>query len=198
MPAAGPVLAYGLNEGTGTAVGSSPAGPAATVTGGTWTTGRYGAAVAFDGSTSRVRSDSEVTLGTTFTIEAWVSNVGAEPYETIVTIGQNRNLYLRDGQLRFENGATFVSFGSALPTAVWTHLAVTYDGTTMRAYVDGVLLGTPQTIPLVPVTAALQLGAWISGDTSFDYLSGAIDEVRLYDRALALTEIQADLGTPIE
>ena len=197
VPVAGPVLAYGFNEGTGSSAASTAAGPAATVTSGTWTTGRYGAAIAFDGSTSRVRTDSELTLGTTFTIEAWVNNAGAQPYETIMTVGQNRNLYLRNGQLRFSTGATFVSFGTALPTAVWTHVAVTYDGTTMRAYADGVLLGTPQAIALTPVTAALQVGAWISGANNFDYLSGAVDEVRFYDRALSPTEIQADLGTPI-
>ena len=62
-PAAGPLVAYGLNASSGTtAADSSGNNRNATVTAGTWTAGRYGNAVAFDGDNTRVRSDANVSL----------------------------------------------------------------------------------------------------------------------------------------
>ena len=46
------------------------------MTAGTWTAGRYGNAVAFDGNNTRVRSDANVSLTGPFTMEAWVLNPG--------------------------------------------------------------------------------------------------------------------------
>jgi hypothetical protein len=193
----GLVVAYGLNEGSGSTVNSTPAGQQATVTGSTWGTGRFGNAVVFDGGTTRVRTNANITLGTAFTMEAWINNPAAADYETIMTVGENRDLYLFNGQLRFDTGATFVSFGTTLPTDTWTHVAVTYDGTTMRAYVNGAAYGTAQTISLTSVSAPLQVGAWIFGANNYDYFSGTIDNIRIYSRALTQTEISVNQNTPI-
>ena len=67
----------------------------------------------------------------------------------------------------------------------------------MRAYVDGALYGTPQAISLGAVNAPVQVGAWIFGGDNADFLSGTIDEVRVYDRALSQAEVAADAATPI-
>ena len=89
-----------------------------------------------------------------------------------------------------------MSFGP-LPTAVWTHVAVTYDGTALQAYVDGVAVGAPQAIALAPVTGPLQVGAWIFGAGDVDYFSGTLDEVRVQSRALTQAEVLADLAAPV-
>jgi hypothetical protein len=197
-PPGGPLLAYGLNASSGTTVADgSGNNRGATLTSGTWTAGQYGNAVAFDGNATRVRSDANVSLSGAFTIEAWILNVGTAPYETIATIGPNRDFYLAGGIPRFDSGPTFLSFGAALPTNTWQHVAITYDGTTMRAYVDGALYGTPQAISLGAVNAPVQIGAWIFGSGNADYFSGTIDEVRVYDRALSQAEIATDRTAPI-
>jgi hypothetical protein len=197
-PPGGPLLAYGLDASSGTTVAdSSGNNRGATLTSGTWTAGRYGNAVAFDGNATRIRSDANVSLAGAFTIEAWVFNPTTAPYETVATIGPNRDFYLAGGIPRFDSGPTFLSFGAALPVNTWQHLAITYDGTTMRAYVEGALYGTPQAISLGAVNAPVQVGAWIFGGGNADYLSGTIDEVRIYDRALSQAEIAADRTTPI-
>jgi hypothetical protein len=73
----------------------------------------------------------------------------------------------------------------------WHHLAGTYDGTTVRVYVDGVQAGS------VAASAAVYYpggsnGVAIGRDGNADaaYLAGTIDEVAVYDRALTATEVK--------
>ena len=73
---AGPIVAYGMNEGSGTTTADSSGNAnTGTLTSTAWTaSGRYGAALVFDGDASRVRANANITLGTAFTYEAWVLN----------------------------------------------------------------------------------------------------------------------------
>jgi len=72
----------------------------------------------------------------------------------------------------------------------WYFVTVTYDGTTVSAYVDGVLSGTndPATTP-VSADAAVILGRQNGGGASPYLLNGLIDDVRIYNRALSAAEI---------
>ena len=84
---------------------------------------------------------------------------------------------------------------AALVANAWTHLAATYDGTTMRLYVNGMEVASrPQTGNIATSTNPLQIG----GDSIYgQYWSGRIDEVRIYNRALNQTEIQTDMNSPL-
>ncbi len=193
----GLLAAYGMETGSGTTLtDSSPNAANAELTDGTWTTGRYGNAVAFNGTTTRARTTTNLALGNAFTLQAWVNNPTNEAYETILTVGTTRDLYLAGGQLSFYSDAISTTFG-AIPTGSWQHVAVTYDGTTLRAYLNGAPLGAPQAATIAPVTAPLQAGAWIFGAANADYFSGTLDEVRVQSRALTQAEIQTDLNTPV-
>ena len=77
----------------------------------------------------------------------------------------------------------------------WTHLAATYDGATMRLYVNGVQVASrAQTGTIATSTNPLQIG----GDSLYgQYFAGMIDEVRVYNRALSVTEIQTDMNSPV-
>ena len=74
----------------------------------------------------------------------------------------------------------------------WSHLAATYDGTTLRLYVNGSLVGSRAVAnPLLTSTGVLRFG----GNSVWgEFFAGRIDEVRLYNRALAVAEIQADMA----
>src|SRR5581483_11362428 len=93
-------------------------------------------------------------------------------------------------------GSNANAFGTAA-TAVntWTHLAGTYDGTTLRLYVNGTQVGTAaKTGGIAVSTNPLQIG----GDSIYgQYFSGVIDEVRIYNRALSVTEIKNDMNNPV-
>ena len=80
---------------------------------------------------------------------------------------------------------------------VWTHAAAVYDGTAMRLYKDGVEVGS--TAKSGAISTNNSVPVWIgdnpiAGSQSFD---GLLDEVRIYERALTLQDIQALInGTP--
>jgi hypothetical protein len=93
---------------------------------------------------------------------------------------------------------TFESRGpAALPLATWSHLASTYDGSTLRLYVNGIQVSSiPRSgVSSIEVgTGALRIG----GNTIWgEYFRGLIDEVRIYNRALGAAEIATDRDTPV-
>ena len=81
------------------------------------------------------------------------------------------------------------------PLNTWTHIAATYNGTTLAVYVNGFQAGQLVTSGSITVgTGALRIG----GNTIWgEWFQGEIDEVRVYNRALAATEIQADMNRPV-
>lgn len=84
---------------------------------------------------------------------------------------------------------------NALTTNMWTHLAGTYDGATVRLYVNGVQVSSrAQSGQIAISTNPLQIG----GDSLYgQYFPGSIDEVRVYNRALNAAEVQQDMNTPL-
>ena len=107
------------------------------------------------------RAGSNVALSGPFTIEAWVLNPANGAYETIATVGTNRDLYLGSGVITFYTGQQDLPFGAALAVGAWTHVALTYDNGVLRAYVNGIQQGPDRAVTLANVTAVLQIGAWM-------------------------------------
>lgn len=69
----------------------------------------------------------------------------------------------------------------------WTHIAVTYDGTDRKMYINGSLVGTMATIGAPTYSnSAFYIGRTIDGSEN---LSGIMDEFIMYNRALSSTEI---------
>jgi hypothetical protein len=78
-----------------------------------------------------------------------------------------------------------------LTTNEWSHVAVTYDGSQIRYYVNGVLVDTQAyTKSLLSTTEALCIGRLTDSD-SRAYFYGGIDEVYLFDRVLTESEVQS-------
>ena len=88
-----------------------------------------------------------------------------------------------------------VSGPTANPVNAWTHVALTYDGATLRLFVNGTQVASRATTGTIEATDS---PLWIGGNSPYgEYFTGLIDEVRVYNRALAQTEIQADMNTGI-
>ena len=73
---------------------------------------------------------------------------------------------------------------------------MTYDGSAIRLYVNGALAATAAGVAGSMPNSALPLD--IGGNNVWsEWFIGRIDEVRLYNRALSLAELQTDMNTPI-
>ena len=77
----------------------------------------------------------------------------------------------------------------------WTHLALTYDGTTLRLYVNGKQASTvAQAGTILASTSPLQIG----GDSFFgQFFDGTLDEIRVYNTPLTQAQISADMNTSV-
>lgn len=93
------------------------------------------------------------------------------------------------------NNASAVGF-PAPPLDEWFHLAVAYDGTNVTVYYDGVAKTAIYGSPSI-VAPAYTEGGWQFGTVSHygfggtQFLTGSLDEVRIYDTALTETQVQA-------
>ena len=83
-----------------------------------------------------------------------------------------------------------------MPLNTWTHLATTYDGTTLRLFVNGTQVGSRAVSgALLTSSGVLRIG----GNSQWgEYFAGRIDEVRIYNRALTQSEIAADSAAPVQ
>jgi hypothetical protein len=78
---------------------------------------------------------------------------------------------------------------AALPTGKWVHLAGTFDGKTMRIYVDGEERGAMERPgPIKPNDFHLCLGGYDVKHAA--HFTGLLDEVKIYGRALTGEEVR--------
>ena len=193
----------GLDEGSGTSVDFGH-GNVGTLNGGvTWTGGQQGGALEFDGSgyvemVDPGSNDFDITAGLTLALWVRPDALGG----TQVLISKDGAYELELGKLglavwdlRVNNGVEGTAT-TAITEGVWQHLAVTWDGTTVRYYRNGQPDGTdPFSGPINTNNENIGIGARPStpanGGPVFHFL-GAIDDVRIHSRALSDVEI-ADL-----
>jgi hypothetical protein len=78
----------------------------------------------------------------------------------------------------------------------WTHLAATYDGATLRLYVNGVQSASRALTGAIRTsTGALRIGG--NNIWTGEWFAGLIDEVRIYNRVLSAAELQADMAVAV-
>ncbi|MHB8077812.1 MAG: LamG domain-containing protein [Candidatus Krumholzibacteriia bacterium] len=89
--------------------------------------------------------------------------------------------------------------GAGLTSGVWYHAAATYDGSRMRIYLNGVELANRTCSGNVKISSSagipLGVGALPSSATVWqDGFPGALDEVKIWKRALTASEILAEMS----
>ena len=204
----GLVAAYAFDEGSGTTVSdASGNGHNGTISNATWAaTGKFGKALQFNGGNALVSvpSAAQLQLSTGMTLEAWVNPSAVSATWQDVIYKGNDNYYLEATSTNASKpDAGMIAGGSyadavgtaALPANSWSYLTETYDGSTLKLYVNGTQVASvAHTGAIASSTNALQIG----GDTIYSqYFAGLIDEVRIYNVALTAGQIQSDMTTPI-
>lgn len=127
------------------------------------------------------------------TIAAWVYVTTMPAMNMHAAILDNNNeyaLYIEsNGSIRCYAGASTANMSNVIKVNEWMHVACTGEGSVLRAYVNGaqVATGILAGIP-TSSTTGLTLGSDNpSGNGS--RLNGWLDDVRLYNRALAASEV---------
>jgi hypothetical protein len=211
--ATGPVAAYSFDEGEGSTAEDSFGEHDGTVEGAEWfDRGKFGKALYFDGSEGdlvTVPDSNDLDLADEFTLEAWVRPDEANEWSAVLTKERGEGALSYQMHAEGEGNAPVGYVGNSegsfeveagddpIPPHVWSHLALIYDGSKLRYYIDGELKGTDSGADPGPSADPLLIGGDISWGEE-DAFKGLIDEVRVYDRALSEAEVQGDQGAGIE
>jgi len=89
--------------------------------------------------------------------------------------------------IRFAREGSSVNTGEVLPTGQWTHVAVTFDGTTAKVYINGEVVSEGSFSFGDDDEASMQIGAVTNGGGN--PFNGTLDEVRIYDTVLSDAEV---------
>ncbi len=200
------VAHYPFDETSGTTVTDATGnGRTATLAGGsTRTAGRSGNAVLLNGSNAYVNLPSGLLNGaTSFTVAAWVRIGTAANWSRVFDFGIGTGAYLfltprsSAGSARYaitSGGAGSeqqINAPAALPTGVWTHVAVTHTGNLGVLYVNGAEAARNSALTIRPSSLGSTTQNWIgrSQYVGDPYLAAAVDDFRIYSRALSASEI---------
>jgi gliding motility-associated-like protein/uncharacterized delta-60 repeat protein len=165
--------------------------------------GTAGSAYRFNGVSSFIRVPHSATLASPvnrLTLSAWV-NMQTQPFGPVLS----KSTGAPPGMYSFginSGGRIYLSVNTAANTAEapftfctnqWYQVTVVVDHTIAFFYVDGTLVGSQ--LLGTPILSDLQ--DMEIGRQGSDYFDGAIDEVRIYNRALSACEVAA-LFTPAD
>ncbi len=168
-----------------------------TINGATLVDGKVGKALSFDGNDSiTIPHRAILNPQTALTVEALANPSGAEAYQCILTKSSypeadyrllrgdknNVGIAIKIG----ENISSLYSDKDTLPVGEWTHIAATYDGNSIKLFINGVQSGSMEISGQISAQEQpLMIGA------SFEdaYFTGMIDEISIYNTALTAKEI---------
>ncbi len=166
--------------------------------------GQGGAGAAFDGSSSAVTLTGAPDRPQTdaYTFELWARPERVDGVYRFLTsreetVGGKRagtGVWLSNSGLGFERWSggqsTSIDYATGLALGAWSYVVASYDGTTMRLYVNGVQVGSKATTaPLGEVPGPTVIGAGAAASGGF--FAGDLADVALYPLALARAHVVA-------
>jgi hypothetical protein len=194
-----------FDEGSGSVtLDSSPRARKATLMNGVkWVPGPSGTAVSFDGNGSYVACDTGgIQFANIPQTVAWAHHVPSVPKGTAFAIALTAEktplilgLGYRDGKVSVWKTTATILQAPAPPAGEWHYYAYTYDQKSHKLYVDGVLKGTSTESTMAGQYQMVELGRWYggyptAGGAPNQFFQGAVDDLRIYRRALDESEIR--------
>jgi VCBS repeat-containing protein len=204
----GLVASYNFDDGTAT--DKTGLGHNGTLGGAVSAQGIYGNALSFNGTSNYVTiadaNDLDFTTG--MTLEAWVRPTALTSWRSLLLKQGPQGLvyamYGSDpasksvGLVRISGVDRDVVATNPMPLNAWSHVVVTYEKAEgmLRIWVDGI----PVDDRAVTGDITTSTGALYMGGNQFwgEYFNGRIDNVRFYNRALGIVEIQTNQATPVQ
>ena len=192
----GLVAEWHFDEGSGSVLkDSSGNGNDGEIHGATWVEGKYGKALSFDGVNDYVDLGTPVALDlqAPMTIEAWVKRASNGTHDDIISHGHAGYIFFiygKNDNVVFGKQAEWegaIIGSSRIIDVNWHHVVAVYGNSRSEIYVDGDLDNSGTSSARFSNTNRLYIGGCIDYGENFD---GIIDEVRIYNRALAAEEIK--------
>jgi hypothetical protein len=208
------IAAYSFDAGSGTTVTdvSGNGNHLNLVNGVTWGSGKFGSAAVFDGSNDygvAAKYNPELNLTSGFTLSAWINPRSNSTWQMIVNKPYSNghvSPYFDWSMHRQASTGKIAAFlgcngqqitsNASTPLNTWTHVAVTYDGTSVRHYINGVLDNTTSVSCVVTNTNSRPIRVGANGANG-ELMNGSIDDLRIYSRALSAAEIKSDMSTAL-
>ena len=172
----------------------------------TWTTGKYGNALSFDGINDYVSVPYNDILNVTenFTVSFWFKANNVTSHQSLVDKGRdyygsgwrvyinNNGLYFSVNNNTLNDGNELILTTSFTDTQDWHFVTVTYGVDGGKLYLDNDLKDFDNYIgPVVyKYNENVTIGA-LAYSTNYFNFNGTIDEVRIYNRVLSWEEINA-------
>jgi len=199
-----------LDDGAGiTAQDAVGAYPGTLRNGPLWVPGKLGQALSFDGADDFVDLGILDVPGSALTIAAWIKadsfatdearilsrSVGSAEQDHYFMLGtvDNGGIKLR---FRLKTGtttSTLLASSGTLAVGQWTHVDAVYDGSAMILYMNGLEVGRLAKTGAL-ATSATARAAIGRNPQPYEPFDGTIDDVRVYQRALAASDVQALIG----
>jgi hypothetical protein len=163
-----------------------------------WLEGRVGRSLTFNPAGRQI-----VAIGNAaalnpplLTVAAWANPRDWTGNRRMVQKGLTDSEYrlcAESGSMAFHVFGTGIVIAPLPAIGTWHHYAGTLDGTTLKLYIDGVLVGSATGTAIGvnhPTTDPLFIGGKLTNDPiNSNYFFGGLDEVVIYDRALNPAEV---------
>lgn len=167
--------------------------------------GQLGSALDFDGSDDYINLNSDIVAGlTAMTFSCWVNLDSLSAINMLLGAYDTQSQPQDDGIqiyilsstgriaaiLRSEGSSpdSSTNDGSGVSATTWAKVAVVWDGSDIRRYLNGTQTGTVDSTSISAIGASgydTYLGSQDGAGTASLFLNGRIDEVRLYGRGLS-------------
>jgi len=197
--------AYAFDEDQGSVAHDAVGDADATLTNATWVPGvGGGSAVSFAGDGQADTGQSLVDTAKSYSVSAWARLDQAEgAFQTVVSqdTGSASAFFLQYSGQDQRWAMSFVGLRALSPTKPevgrWYHLVGVRDADsgTLSLYVDGTRVATEKACLADGSTGHTVIGRGEFGGNKVDFLHGAVDDVRVFDRALSDEEV-ATLAQP--
>ena len=162
-----------------------------------WKPGRNGAAIELDGNTNHINfgNGNQLKIGHG-TWSSWIypTSFADHAYHTVLSSEYSTGfwfgLYQNSGRVQLWVGGAAESSAGAVALNVPSLITATWDGITIKYYING-RLDDLDALTAAPIYSAFDL--WLGRDPGSPALyqfTGKIDDVRIWNRALSAQEVQ--------
>ena len=184
-----------------------------TISGATWTTGKYNYALSFDGVNDNVQIPDanilDIQKDLTLMCEVKTNNSATGIPKTIIAKEGTNSVYAirldasnKPRAMIYDTNYFWTTSSTAIPTNdTWTHLTMTYDGQWLRLYVNASLVSERRRVTtgfslIEKSNGVLRIGDDTTyPDINYQPFDGEIDNIRMYNRIISVNQIIDDMNT---